>query len=195
MAFSDKIRFRDDESRRIEAEWAEQFKKLSGYDWPPQDAATWTIILTNAGFSQLRIEQCLTQFGHPGFEDAGDPPCGYLSAGGGGWPTFSAALVAGLERWRASLPNAATAGEGGGDSQLAGVAEQPSLEARALAMLTDHPDWTDKRIAQALQCNRGSLYRLEKFKAARELLKRDGRASATRGCKNDGRIDAWKSSE
>lgn len=74
-------------------------------------------------------------------------------------------------------------------------AEQPSLEARALAMLTDHPDWTDTRIAEAIQCNRSSLYRLGKFKAARKLLKRDGMASADRGSIADGRIEAWGAGE
>lgn len=83
----------------------------------------------------------------------------------------------------------------GDDSPAAVIAEQPSLEARALALLTDHPDWTDTRIAQVLQCNRGSLYRLDKFTAARDLLKRNGMASADRGSKADGRIEAWESNE
>jgi hypothetical protein len=81
------------------------------------------------------------------------------------------------------------------DKRVTASDEQPSLEARALALLTDHPDWTDTRIAEVLQCNRGSLYRLDKFKAARELLKRDGIASADHGSRADGRIEAWEANE
>lgn len=71
-------------------------------------------------------------------------------------------------------------------------AEIPSLEARALAVLTDHPDWTDTKIAETLHCNRTSLYRLKKFTAARELLKQDGKATMLRGSKpKDVNLDAW----
>jgi hypothetical protein len=73
--------------------------------------------------------------------------------------------------------------------------EQPSLESRALALLTDHPDWTDTYIAESLNCNRTSLYRLPNFVAARELLKRDGIASQPRGSRTDSRVDAWDNGE
>jgi len=57
--------------------------------------------------------------------------------------------------------------------------KQPSLEARALAMLTDHPEWSDTKIAGELQCSRTSLYRFSKFTAARELLS-NGKAKFNR---------------
>ncbi len=108
MAFADKIKIRDDnDSQRIVAEWVEEFEHLSGTPWPPSNAVNWTVILTNAGFDQRRIEQCLREFGYCGFEQSGRLPLGYVTTSKEGMPTFSAALVAGLARWRASLGNAA----------------------------------------------------------------------------------------
>jgi hypothetical protein len=101
MAHADKLRIVDDaKSRRIDREWAKQFKRLSGFDWPPKDSAEWTIILTRAGWSQHRIEQFLCTIGVEGFDDAGELPQSYVSVPHGDWPIFSASLVAGLERWR-----------------------------------------------------------------------------------------------
>ena len=51
---------------------------------------------------------------------------------------------------------------------------QGSLEARALAYLIDNPEETNKSIAQAIGCNRTSLYRCKRFLAARRRLKGDG---------------------
>jgi len=51
------------------------------------------------------------------------------------------------------------------------AASAMSGEARALAMLTDHPDWSDTRIAKAVGVNRTTLYDFPKFKKARALLK------------------------
>ena len=78
------------ESKALDAAWAEQFERLAGTPWPPRNAAEWTTILVRAGFTQGRIDE---------FFD-GDLPNRYVSAIGDEWPTFSAALVAGLERWR-----------------------------------------------------------------------------------------------
>lgn len=48
-------------------------------------------------------------------------------------------------------------------------------EALALAWLTMHPEWTDEQIAVKIGISRTSLYRFERFKDARALLK-EGRA-------------------
>ena len=44
-------------------------------------------------------------------------------------------------------------------------------EALALAWLTMHPEWTDEQIAAKIGVNRTSLYRFERYKAARSMLK------------------------
>jgi len=49
-----------------------------------------------------------------------------------------------------------------------------SGEDRALAVLTRHPEWTDKRIAEAAGISRGQLYRYERFKEARRVQKSAG---------------------
>ena len=72
------------------------------------------------------------------------------------------------------------------------AAKQPSLEARALAVLTDHPEWSDDEIANVAGCNRTSLYRLPKYTAARALLKNEGKDNALRGVKNEAGLDAWE---
>jgi hypothetical protein len=69
-----------------------------------------------------------------------------------------------------------------------------SLEARALALLTDHPDWSVTRIANSLGCGRTSLYRQRKFKAARAMLKAAGKTEMPGGFKAaDGTLEAWNS--
>lgn len=51
---------------------------------------------------------------------------------------------------------------------------QPDLskEQLALAALVAHPEWSDKDIADHVGCARTSLYRWEKYVAAREALER-----------------------
>lgn len=70
-----------------------------------------------------------------------------------------------------------------------------SKEARALAALADHPDWTDEQIAGAAGCNRQSLYRMKKFVAAKEVL-RGGKRLMPKGSKNGetGDVEAWDDS-
>jgi hypothetical protein len=51
------------------------------------------------------------------------------------------------------------------------TAGELSGEARALAVLTDHPDWTDARIAESAGVNRTTLYTYDRFTQARALLK------------------------
>lgn len=71
-----------------------------------------------------------------------------------------------------------------------------SKKARALAALTDHPDWTDEQIAQAAGCHVKSLYRWKEFRLARELLK-GGREEFPRGSKDgeSGELEAWDEDE
>jgi hypothetical protein len=44
-------------------------------------------------------------------------------------------------------------------------------EARAMAFLVEHPDWTNEQIANAVPCSRTSLYKMKKFCRARAVLK------------------------
>ena len=67
-----------------------------------------------------------------------------------------------------------------------------SAEAMALAILTEHPDWTNAQIAAQVPCHPKSMYRFKKFVAARELLEKT-RHERVRGSKGrDGSIEAWK---
>jgi hypothetical protein len=73
------------------------------------------------------------------------------------------------------------------ESELATIGK----EARALALLTEHPEWTDAKIAQNVPCNRTSLYRFEKYRAARELLEQ-GRMKIPHGSKSkEHGVEAW----
>jgi len=65
-------------------------------------------------------------------------------------------------------------------------------EAKALALLVEHPDWTDTDIAKAIGVNRTTLYKWGKFKKAKEALKQ-GKNKYPRGSKNgeSGEIEAW----
>jgi len=71
--------------------------------------------------------------------------------------------------------------------------DQPSTskQARALALLLEHRDWTDKQIAEAVPCNRTTLYKWREYVAAREALKQ-GRQEMPRGYRDPktGRIEA-----
>lgn len=100
MAFADKIRFRDsDEDRRVQDEFAQRFKSLSGFDYPPKNQAEWSIVLKRAGFAHHEINQFLNTAGFAGFEECGELPPGYVGAQHGDWPTFTVLLMEGLERW------------------------------------------------------------------------------------------------
>ncbi len=103
-AFADRIRIVD--NPEAEQAWSDRFRKLSGFDWPPKNAAEWTVVLTRAGFSEKRLEQFLETTGMCETLGVGELPEDYLSAGGDSWPIFSARLVTGLERWRENSPAA-----------------------------------------------------------------------------------------
>jgi len=62
----------------------------------------------------------------------------------------------------------------------------------ALAILADHPEWSDKKIAEEAGCSRTSLYRWPKYRKAREILKA-GKEAIPRGEKSaEGDMEAWK---
>ncbi len=66
-------------------------------------------------------------------------------------------------------------------------------EARALAILTAHPDWTDKRIARKAGLHEKTLYKYSRYKTARQMLKDSGHAGLPRGFKTeDGDIEAYE---
>jgi len=65
-----------------------------------------------------------------------------------------------------------------------------SKESRALIILLDHPDWTDAEIAKGVPCNRTSLYRFDKFNAARSAQKATAFDSRPKGSKYDGNLEA-----
>jgi hypothetical protein len=70
-----------------------------------------------------------------------------------------------------------------------------SKDARALAALADHPDWTDKQIAKAAGCNVKSLYRMKSFTTAKAALKQ-GRDDMPKGSKSkEGEVEAWQPGE
>jgi hypothetical protein len=67
-----------------------------------------------------------------------------------------------------------------------------NVEAKAMAVLVQHPEWSVTRIAQEVDCNRQHLYRLPLFMKARAALKA-GRGDIPRGTKDGatGDIEAW----
>lgn len=67
-----------------------------------------------------------------------------------------------------------------------------SKEARSIAILLHHPDWSDQQIADAAGCSRTSLYRWKKFVAARALLEQ-GKNRLPKGRKDaeSGTVEAW----
>jgi len=85
--------------------------------------------------------------------------------------------------------------DGPGKEETGGGAAELSKVARALAALTDHPDWTDEQIAKAAGCNVKSLYRMKKFKDAKALLK-EGKGDMPKGSKSkEGDVEAWERDE
>jgi hypothetical protein len=59
----------------------------------------------------------------------------------------------------------------------------------ALALLSQHPDWSDTKIAETLGCARTSLYRWNKYTAAREIQSQE-KHKFPRGSKFRGHIEA-----
>jgi len=64
---------------------------------------------------------------------------------------------------------------------------------RALCVLFNHPNWTDKEIAKEVGVNRTSLYRWQIYKDARTKIKEEGKKGLQKGYKTqDGDIEAYK---
>ena len=66
----------------------------------------------------------------------------------------------------------------------------------ALAVLAQHPEWSDTRIAIEVGCNRTSLYRWNKFMIVREIIK-SNKNKYPQGSKDGktGAIEAWDYSD
>jgi hypothetical protein len=91
-------------------------------------------------------------------------------------------------------------GSGAGAVAQADMKEQPlgegvsiSGEAKALALLVQHPEWTDSQIAKAVGVNRTTLYEWHKFKAAKKARK-SGRQETPEGSKDGetGQVESWE---
>ena len=66
-----------------------------------------------------------------------------------------------------------------------------SKEATALAVLKDHPDWSDAKIAQAAGCSRTTLYTWQSYVKSRAIIA-EPKSSRPRGSKSkEGHIEAW----
>jgi hypothetical protein len=87
-------------------------------------------------------------------------------------------------------------GHGGSGGQGGGaiLANSSAMtgEARALAVLVIHPEWTNKKIAEAAGVHEKSLNRYKKFKAAQAAVKEVGKAALLKGHKtSDGDLEAY----
>ena len=100
------------------------------------------------------------------------------------WRMITAAAVSGPQ---------APAGDAPGPQAPAATPGEPLKgEAKALALLVQHLDWTDSAIAKAVPCRRQSLYGWPKFKAARQAVKESGKEAMPRGSKSaEGDMEAW----
>ena len=66
----------------------------------------------------------------------------------------------------------------------------------AMALLIQHPDWTNARIADAIGCNVKYLSQLPNFKAAKKLVRESGKRNLPRGSKGKkGDVEAWDERE
>jgi hypothetical protein len=87
-------------------------------------------------------------------------------------------------------------GHGGSGGQGGGaiLANSSAMtgEARALSVLVIHPEWTNKKIAEAAGVHEKSLNRYKKFKAAQAAVKEVGKAALLKGHKtSDGDLEAY----
>lgn len=68
-----------------------------------------------------------------------------------------------------------------------------SLDARAVAQLVEHPNWSNKDISKAIGCNEKSLYRCKKFRAAKKTIRQNGQAELPRGSKYENSpMESWE---
>jgi hypothetical protein len=74
-----------------------------------------------------------------------------------------------------------------------GAGRVMSKKAKAFALLKDHPDWMVKRIAQEAGCNPKYLSQCADFRAARAVIKANGKADMRRSPKHRGHdMDAYE---
>ena len=78
------------------------------------------------------------------------------------------------------------------EAWLAGATEGGGSpkESRAMALLIEHPEWSNTKIAKEAGCSRPSLYRMSRFMAARQTQRAGRSAAAPRGSKYEGRVEA-----
>ncbi len=111
-------------------------------------------------------------------------------------PTLSGGRIEAILRQHAAalgVVSETAAGEPDAAPQPQAPESQMSGEARALAILTDHPDWTDTRIAREAGLHVKTLYKYSRYKTARGVLKQSGRAGLPRGFRtDDGDIEAYE---
>jgi hypothetical protein len=93
----------------------------------------------------------------------------------------------------AELEIEAVAGLDTSPPPLAASATQQTTEAKALALLLEHPEWTVKQFANEVGCTPRNLYKLPTFKAALEARKstRNGRRKGFRS--GNGTVDGYSS--
>jgi hypothetical protein len=102
-----------------------------------------------------------------------------------------AALASAPERVKdrlASIPAIGSEAREGASSAAVGA------EGRALALLIAHPELTDTEIAKRVGVNRTTLYKFDKFKAAKKALK-SGRDAIPRGSKINKSVESWDSDD
>jgi hypothetical protein len=88
-----------------------------------------------------------------------------------------------LERLASAEPQPATTDPAPSAEQ---VVEPPNKIAMALALLVDHPDWTDKAIAEAVGCSGAYLSNNRRYRAARKAIKGQGQDDRQRSRKHRG---------
>lgn len=77
-----------------------------------------------------------------------------------------------------------------GKASVAKPRTSVSVDSQAIAMMIDHPTWSDTQIANAVGCNRTSLYRGSKFGAAKALI-REGKIEQARGYLTEAGVEAY----
>lgn len=87
----------------------------------------------------------------------------------------------------------AAAGGGGKGAGAAGNGDNAGYEARAVALRMEHPDWTNKQIAQAVGCHEKTLSHYPTFRATTKAVKSQAASILPTGSKNGetGDLEAW----
>jgi hypothetical protein len=96
-----------------------------------------------------------------GFQFTDDYAVRLSSAEAAGW----------FERNGYDLPDDLASSQAGTVENGGARGEEMTVEARALATLVRHPDWTDTQVAKYVGCSRTTLYDYPSYKAARQSQK------------------------